>query len=48
MKRDAILGAGTVLDINTDEESYLVQFDEMETPRQISMKVKLKKLDETA
>ncbi|MBQ7613882.1 MAG: UvrD-helicase domain-containing protein [Butyrivibrio sp.] len=44
----AILGAGTVLDINTDEESYLVQFDEMETPRQISMKVKLKKLDETA
>ena len=40
-----ILGKGTVLDINTDEESYLVQFDEMETPRQISMKVKLKKIE---
>ncbi len=38
----AILGAGTILDINLDEESYLVKFDSMETPRQISMKVKLK------
>jgi DNA helicase-2/ATP-dependent DNA helicase PcrA len=40
----AILGPGTVLDINLDEESYLVKFDGMETPRQISMKVKLKKI----
>jgi DNA helicase-2/ATP-dependent DNA helicase PcrA len=40
----AILGPGTVLDINLDEESYLVKFDGMETPRQISMKVKLKEI----
>ena len=40
----AILGAGTVLDINMDEESYLIKFDDMDTPRQISMKVNLKKL----
>ncbi|MBE5826156.1 MAG: DNA helicase UvrD [Butyrivibrio sp.] len=41
----AILGIGTILDINTDEESYLIKFDEMETPRQISMKVRLKAID---
>ena len=40
----AILGAGTVLDINMYEESYLIGFDEMDTPRQISMKVNLKKV----
>ncbi len=40
----AILGPGTVLDINLDEESYLVKFDGVETPRQISMKVKLKEI----
>ncbi len=38
----AILGAGTILDINIDEESYLIKFDEMDTPRQIAMKVNLK------
>ena len=37
----AILGAGTIIDINMEEESYLIKFDEMDTPRQISMKVKL-------
>ena len=40
--RHAILGMGTILDINLDEESYLINFDEMETPRQIAMKVNLK------
>ncbi len=40
----AILGTGTVIDINTDDESYLILFDNMETPRQISMKVKLNRL----
>jgi DNA helicase-2/ATP-dependent DNA helicase PcrA len=40
----AILGEGTILEINTDEESYLVKFNELDTPRQISMKVKLKKV----
>ncbi|MCR5402258.1 MAG: UvrD-helicase domain-containing protein [Butyrivibrio sp.] len=38
----AILGEGTVLDFNLDDECYLIQFDGMETPRQISMKVRLK------
>ncbi len=40
----AILGKGTILDFNLDEESYLVKFDEVGTPRQISMKVSLKPL----
>ncbi len=44
----AILGVGTILDINLDEESYLVKFDSMETPRQISMKVKLRPCAQTA
>ncbi|WP_026671095.1 ATP-dependent helicase [Butyrivibrio sp. AE3006] len=39
--RHAILGMGTILELNTEDQSYLVQFDEMETPRQISFKVKL-------
>ena len=43
--KHAILGIGTVLDINLDEESYLIKFDEMDTPRQISMKVNLAKED---
>ncbi len=38
----AILGAGTVLDYDIDEESYTIKFDEMETPRQISAKIRLK------
>lgn len=41
----AIFGVGTVIDINTDEEGYLIQFDNMETPRQIAMKVRLKEID---
>ena len=38
----AILGKGVIIDINTEEESYLISFEGMETPRQISMKVKLR------
>ncbi len=38
----AILGLGTILEIDTDEGSYLIKFDEMDTPRKISMKVRLK------
>ncbi len=41
----AILGAGTILEVNLEEESYLVKFDEMETPRQIAMKVRLRPLN---
>ena len=39
--KHAVLGPGTILELNTEEQSYLVQFDEMATPRQISFKVKL-------
>ncbi len=39
-----ILGKGTIVDINFEEESYLIKFDEIETFRLISMKVKLKQL----
>ncbi len=37
----AILGIGTILEVDVVDGCYLVQFDEMETPRQISFKVKL-------
>lgn len=43
--KHAILGTGTVIDINMDEESYVIQFDEIETPRQIAMRIRLEKLD---
>ena len=42
----AILGIGTILDIDMESESYLIKFDEMETPRQISFKINLKKVEE--
>ncbi|WP_026512102.1 ATP-dependent helicase [Butyrivibrio sp. LC3010] len=42
--RHAILGEGTILEINAADNCYLVQFDEMETPRQIAFKIKLEKL----
>lgn len=38
----AVFGTATVLEINMEEESYLVQFDGMPTPRQIAMKVEMK------
>ncbi len=39
-------GSGTVLEVDLDKKSYLIQFDKMETPRTISFKAKLKKEDE--
>ncbi|MDC7294215.1 MULTISPECIES: ATP-dependent helicase [unclassified Butyrivibrio] len=41
----SIFGAGIIVDVNYEEESYTVQFDEMDTPRQISCKVRLNKLE---
>jgi DNA helicase-2/ATP-dependent DNA helicase PcrA len=43
--RHAILGEGVILDINSDEESYLIKFDDMDTPRQISFKIRLVKVE---
>jgi DNA helicase-2/ATP-dependent DNA helicase PcrA len=41
----SIFGIGTILEVNYEEESYTVKFDEMDTPRQISYKIKLKTLN---
>lgn len=41
--RHAIMGEGTVQSVDTGKGAYLIQFDEMETPRSISFKVKLEK-----
>ncbi|WP_029320347.1 ATP-dependent helicase [Butyrivibrio sp. AE3004] len=42
--RHAILGEGTILEVDAVDNCYLVQFDNMETPRQIAFKIKLEKL----
>ena len=42
--RHAILGDGTVTEIDTDKNAYLVKFDAMDTPRKISFRVKLEKI----
>lgn len=39
--RHEYLGEGTVLDINTGDNAYLVQFDGLPTPRTISFRIKL-------
>ncbi len=36
-----ILGEGTILEVNADDGSYMIKFDKIETPRLISVKVKL-------
>jgi DNA helicase-2/ATP-dependent DNA helicase PcrA len=37
----AILGAGTVLDLDKDNNAYVIQFDTLPTPRTIAFRVKL-------
>ncbi len=44
--RHAVFGAGTVLGADTDAGAYLIRFDRMATPRQISFRVKLLPLSE--
>ena len=39
--RHALFGEGTVLDVDLDKGAHLVQFDAMDTPRQISFRAKL-------
>ena len=36
-----IFGPGTIQEVDVSKKAYLVQFDEMETPRAISFKVRL-------
>ena len=42
--RHTVFGAGTVIDVDRDKGAHVVQFDSMETPRQISFRAKLEKL----
>ncbi len=42
--RHAILGEGTIVEVDSKEESYLIAFEGMETPRAISFKVRLEKI----
>ncbi|HKM34159.1 MAG TPA: UvrD-helicase domain-containing protein [Lachnospiraceae bacterium] len=38
-------GEGKILEVNKDTQSYLIQFDGMETPRSINIKVKLEEIN---
>ena len=42
--KHAILGKGTVVDIDTEKSAYMIQFDGIPTPRAISQRVKLEKI----
>ena len=42
--RHAVFGPGTVLDVDMDLRSHVVQFDGMETPRRISFRAKLERI----
>ena len=40
-----ILGNGKILELNTDKGAYLIKFEGIDTPREISVKVKLEKFN---
>ena len=44
--RHAVFGPGTILESDLTKAAYLIQFDNMETPRSISFRVKLEALHE--
>ena len=44
--RHAIFGEGAVLEVDMINRRYLIKFDEVDTPRSISFKVKLEKVEE--
>ena len=37
----AFLGAGTILETDAEKGTYTIQFDDLETPRQLAARVKL-------
>ena len=39
-----IFGPGQILDIDASKKAYLIQFDDMDTPRQVSCRAKLEKI----
>lgn len=42
--RHAIMGNGTIVDIDTQKMAYIIRFDGISTPRKISFKAKLEKI----
>lgn len=42
--RHKIFGLGTILSVDSSQSAYLIQFDRMDTPRQISFRVHLEKV----
>ena len=42
--RHAVFGAGTVTGVDRDKCAHLVQFDSIDTPRNISFRAKLEKI----
>lgn len=42
--RHAIMGTGTIVDIDTQKMAYIIRFDGISTPRKISFKAKLEKI----
>ena len=43
--RHRIMGEGEILSLNTDKGAYLIKFEGLDTPREISFKVKMEKLN---
>ena len=43
--RHDILGAGTIIDLDTDRGAYVIKFDSVETPRALSFRIKLEKCE---
>ena len=44
--KHAAFGMGTILEVDGDKGACVVRFDGMETPRQISFRAKLEKVDD--
>lgn len=42
--RHPIFGEGTILEVSTERGAYLIRFDEMQTPRSISIRARLEKI----
>jgi DNA helicase-2/ATP-dependent DNA helicase PcrA len=40
----ALLGQGTILDLDKDHNAYVIRFDKLSTPRTIATRVPLKRL----
>lgn len=43
--RHAIFGCGTIMDIDTDKQAWMIQFENMETTRMITFRAKLERVD---